>query len=314
MNLAHLHLLLNHFPTIGTVVALGLLAAAMFTKSVELRRASLVIVLLISIVSIAAYVTGNAAEEILASGPEDPSASLVARHEDAAMLGLIFMEIAGAIAWFGLWNYRRRGVLSERHVVAAFLVSLVSFGLMSRAAVLGGDIVHAEIREASALAAMSQGEDVVGWVDSMGLWVIERTWVWPAAETLHFIGMWMLFAIVLIVNLRILGFLRAIPYAALHRLLPWAVLAFAMNVVTGMLFFIAAPSQYTQNVSFHAKVVLMVVAGAAAIYYTIFDDVWSLDADSEAKLFSKVIAVSTMLLWFGVIYFGRMLPFLGNAF
>jgi hypothetical protein len=304
---------LNHFPTIGTVVALGLLAAAMFTRSVELKRASLVIVLLIAIVSIAAYVTGNAAEEILAD-TEEPSAPLVARHEDAAMLALIFMEIAGAIAWFGLWNHRRRGVLRESHVVAAFLVALVSLGLMSRAAALGGDIVHAEIREAPALAAMSQGEDVVGWVDSMGLWVIERTWVWPAAEALHFIGLWMLFAIVLIVNLRMVGFLRGIPYSALHRLLPWAVLSFAMNVVTGMLFFIAAPSQYTQNVSFHAKIVLMVVAGSAAIYYTIFDDVWSLDADSEARLSSKVIAVSTTLLWLGVIYFGRMLPFLGNAF
>lgn len=314
MNLAHLHLLLNHFPTIGTVVALGLLGSALYSRSLELKRAALVIVLIISVLSIAAYVTGNAAEEVLSAGSGNPSAALVARHEDAAMLALIFMEIAGAVAWFGLWKHRRTGVLAHSNVVAVFVVSLVSFLLMSRAAVMGGDIVHAEIREAAALNVMAQGEDVVGWVDSMGLWVIERTWVWPAAETLHFIGMWMLFAIVLVVNLRMLGMMKAIPYAALHRLLPWAVLSFGTNVVTGMLFFIAAPSQYTQNISFHAKIALMVVAGATAVYYTIFDDVWSLEEKASAPLVTKVIAVSTILLWFGVIYFGRMLPFLGNAF
>jgi hypothetical protein len=224
------------------------------------------------------------------------------------------MEIAGAVAWFGLWKYRRTGSLAHSHVIAVFLVSLVSFGLMSRAAVMGGDIIHAEIRETAAMDAMNQGGEVTGWVDSMGIWVIERTWVWPAAETLHFIGMWMLFGIVLLVNLRMLGLMKAIPYAALHRLLPWAVLSFAMNVVTGMTFFIAAPFQYTQNISFHAKVVLMVIAGATAIYYTIFDDVWSLEAESDAPFSAKVVAVSTTVLWLGVIYFGRMLPFIGNAF
>jgi hypothetical protein len=60
--------------------------------------------------------------------------------------------------------------------------------------------------------------------------------------------------------------------------------------------------------------VLMVIAGATAIYYTIFDDVWSLEAESDAPFSAKVVAVSTTVLWLGVIYFGRMLPFIGNAF
>jgi hypothetical protein len=43
MNLAHVHLLLNHFPTIGMIVGLGLFVGAIVAKSEDLKRASLVV-------------------------------------------------------------------------------------------------------------------------------------------------------------------------------------------------------------------------------------------------------------------------------
>ncbi|MNC91288.1 hypothetical protein D3C83_75210 [compost metagenome] len=67
----------------------------------------------------------------------------------------------------------------------------------------------------------------------------DRTWLWPASESLHFIGMWLLFGIVLFVNLRMLGLFRSWSFAAVHRLLPWAALGFAMNTITGMGFITA---------------------------------------------------------------------------
>ena len=48
----------------------------------------------------------------------------------------------------------------------------------------------------------------------------------------------------LLVDLRMLGFLKGIPYSTLHRLLPWGVLGFGINVVTGILFFIGAPPDF----------------------------------------------------------------------
>ena len=42
-NLAHLHLLLNHFPTVGFSVGLGLYLVGLFRKSDDLKRAGLVI-------------------------------------------------------------------------------------------------------------------------------------------------------------------------------------------------------------------------------------------------------------------------------
>ena len=43
MNFAHLHLLLNHFPIIGTIVGLGLFLLSLVGKNEDLRRSSLII-------------------------------------------------------------------------------------------------------------------------------------------------------------------------------------------------------------------------------------------------------------------------------
>ena len=61
MNLAHLHLLLNHFPTIGFGIGIGLFFVSLFAKSEELKRASLVILFLIAVIAIPTYLTGAAA-------------------------------------------------------------------------------------------------------------------------------------------------------------------------------------------------------------------------------------------------------------
>ena len=53
MNLAHAHLLLNHFPTIAFGVGLGLLVGGIYVASDELKRASLVILFMTSVLSIA---------------------------------------------------------------------------------------------------------------------------------------------------------------------------------------------------------------------------------------------------------------------
>ena len=63
MNLPHVHLLLNHFPIIGTIIALALFLFALIGKSDDLKRASLVIFAGIALLSIPTYMSGNGAEE-----------------------------------------------------------------------------------------------------------------------------------------------------------------------------------------------------------------------------------------------------------
>jgi hypothetical protein len=83
--------------------------------------------------------------------------------------------------------------------------------------------------------------------------------------------------------------------------------------VTGMLFFAAAPGQYTKNPAFFWKVIFLMLACANTLYFT-FDKTWMQEADREAPALSKVLVVTALALWFGVMYWGSMLPFIGNAF
>ena len=63
MNLAHVHLLLNHVPTIGTAVALGLLVISFFRRNDDLRRVTLEVFFVIAVLTIPAYLSGVSAQQ-----------------------------------------------------------------------------------------------------------------------------------------------------------------------------------------------------------------------------------------------------------
>ncbi len=196
------------------------------------------------------------------------------------------------------------------------ILTWVSFGLMARASNLGGEIRHAEIRASQGTvtpaAPVPQESPALG--RAVGSFVTDTPWMWPTCETLHFVGLSLLCGVVFLVDLRVLGVMRGVSFASLHRLLPWAALGFGLNVVTGMLFFVGIPGQYIHNPSFYWKIGLVMLAGANALYFTILDEPWSLGPGEDAPLTAKIAAASAMVLWVGVMYCGSMLPFLGNAF
>ena len=308
MDLAHIHLLLNHFPVIGIIIGGGLFLISLITKSDDLKRASLVVLVGIALIAIPTYMSGNGAQEAIRSVP-GISKSLIETHEGTALVALGFMEVTGAFAWLGLWQFRRLARVPNWNLAVILVLTLVSFGLMARASNLGGEIRHAEIRA---------GQETVtpegALARTVGSFVTDTPWMWPTCETLHFVGLSLLCGVVFLVNLRVLGVVRGVSFASLHRLLPWAALGFGLNIGTGMLFFVGIPGQYIHNAAFYWKIGLAMLAGANAVYFTIFDEPWSLGPGEDAPLTAKIAAASAVVLWVGVMYCGSMLPFLGNSF
>ena len=88
VNLAHLHLLLNHVPTIGFAIGIGLLGAvARPRQSKDLRRASFRDAsLVVALIGIPVYLSGNAAHFILRN-TGDVSAGLVVAHQQRGDAG-----------------------------------------------------------------------------------------------------------------------------------------------------------------------------------------------------------------------------------
>jgi len=317
MDLIHVHLLLNHFPTVGFVIGLMLFVTSLAAKNNELRRVSLVLFVAIALVTIPAYVSGNAAEEVLCPGGAkvtvcaDPSVSnsLIQTHEGAALLAFAAIILTGAFSWLGLWQMRRTSRAENWNLAVILLLSLVAFGLAARAANIGGEIRHPEMRAAEETVT-PEGH----LARKVGSFVLALPYGWPSLETLHFIGLSLLIGVILLIDLRMLGVMKNVAFPALHRLLPWAILGFGTNLVTGILFFVASPDQYDQNMAFAWKMILVMLAGANALYFTLFDEAWVLKPGDDAPLTAKAVAVSAIALWLGVLYFGSMLPFLGNSF
>jgi uncharacterized membrane protein len=312
MNLVHVHLLLNHFPTIGMVVGLGLFVMALVAKSDDLKRASLAIFFFIALIAIPVFTTGTAAQLAL-QDTAGVSKTMIETHKDAAFVAIAFMELTGVLAWLGLWQYRRLSRVPQGTLTAVLLAGLVTFGLMSQVAYIGGHIRHPETFSGPAPVETATADPTLAGV--IGSAMVNEKWCWAASETVHFIGLSLLFGVVLLLDLRMLGFLMGIPFSTLHRLLPWGILGFGVNVVTGLFFFIGAPVNfYVTNATFFWKMALILVAGANAMYFTVFDQPWRVGAGDTPPMVAKLAAASGIALWVGVIFCGQMLPFLGHSF
>jgi len=313
-DLAHVHLLINHFPTIGTILGLGLLLLSFIRKNDHLKKVSLEVLFLIALATLPVYVSGQAAAETL-KGQSGVSADAIMAHNDAALASFIMMEITGFFAWLVLWRMRRIGWPTTGLTYAVLVLSVLTVAAVARAANIGGDIRHPEISggQYAGLFGQSSGTPLIS-AAAIKDFVLQHPFVWPTCETLHFLGMSLMFGVLLIVNLRLVGWLRGMSFASVHRLLPFGLMGFGINFITGMFFFIAASEQYTQNVAFHYKVILLILAGVNYLVLTVYDEAWALPASADAPLSGKLLGASALVLSIGVMYFGRMLPFIGNAF
>lgn len=156
MNIAHLHLMLNHFPVVGSVIVALLLALALYRRSDELGRASLLLAGLVGAASVVVYFTGGPAEELVERLP-GVSEAITEQHEEAALVATIVVAALGALSLIALAMHRGRRALSRRTTGAALALALVACGVMGYTAFLGGQVRHTEIRSGAVTAQAGAG-------------------------------------------------------------------------------------------------------------------------------------------------------------
>lgn len=113
---------------------------------------------------------------------------------------------------------------------------------------------------------MTEGE-VLHWIKELplGAAVRESRWLFAMGETLHFIGLCLMVGGLLIVDLRLLDFVRGVPMRAALAFLPFVIVGFAINLATGIEFFITDPFMYWPNPAFKLKLTLIMLAGLNAL-------------------------------------------------
>jgi len=141
--------------------------------------------------------------------------------------------------------------------------------------------------------------------------LMRTSWAWPVCETLHFTGLCFLFGTIGIFDLRLLGVAKRVPIAALHRLVPWGVAGYLVNVTTGSMFLLTEPDQYVFNTAFHFKMLFMALAGlnVAMFYLRVFREIRPIGAGGDLPRAAKLAGGASLLLWVGVMVCGRLLTF-----
>src|SRR5262245_37095255 len=305
MNLAHLHIMLNHVPSLGSIAGLLLLAAGIYKKDEAIKQFAYGVLVLITMAVLPTYISGAEAQRIVEKSPTY-SAGMVQMHQNAAMITLLIMTAAGMFAWFGLWQYRRHSRSGSLTTMATLLATMAAVSAVLVTASIGGKISHQEIRE----PADSLVTEAVGWRMPIERFVNDQAFVWPTLEMIHYVGMAFLFGVSTILLFRMLGIMKGISFPALHRLLPIAIVGFVLNTITGMIFFAASPQLYLGKQGFHIKILGILLATVPLLYFTMFDKPWKVQADDTVPAAVKIAAVATFLLVVAVMIYGRFLPWL----
>ena len=141
----------------------------------------------------------------------------------------------------------------------------------------------------------------------------ESLYLFPLIESVHVIGLTMVFGTIAIIDLRLLGM------ASTHRpfsrmasdIMKWTWTAFAVTVTTGLLMFSTNAGVYYHNFYFRSKMAMLACAGINIVIFelTAIRSVSRWDRDPAAPRSGKTVAVVSLVVWISVIFLGRWVGF-----
>lgn len=131
---------------------------------------------------------------------------------------------------------------------------------------------------------------------------------YPLVNAAHILATGGLVAIVLLLDLRVLGAFSSLPREPFVRVLRGtALLAFALAVVTGIALFSVRAQDYAENPAMLAKFALLALAGLNFLAFVRLFQA----GPAQERMAAKALAVLSMALWPAVLVAGRFIGFVG---
>jgi hypothetical protein len=137
----------------------------------------------------------------------------------------------------------------------------------------------------------------------------QSSWLFPLIEAIHLLGLGVIGGAVLIVNLRLLGLgLRRQSAAQLARdAQPWLIGSLLLMIFTGSLLFLSEAIKCYYHEAFWFKMASLFLA--IVFTFTIQRKVILADGTQLRPVWSKVVALVSVILWSGVGFGGRWIGF-----
>jgi hypothetical protein len=135
--------------------------------------------------------------------------------------------------------------------------------------------------------------------------LLSSTWAYPALEVLHLAGVALLLGNLVLLELRVFGWGRALPVRELARLaLTLAAVGFGLAALSGLLMFAAQAAELIANRAFTLKMLLLLAAACNAGWFHGRASLDKLDALARAQM------VLSTLIWLAVLGCGRWIAYL----
>lgn len=153
----------------------------------------------------------------------------------------------------------------------------------------------------------------IEWVaaSSLSHAISTSTWAFAVTESIHLLALSVIGGAVLIVDLRLLGFgIKAQPLEAVARdAWPWFVGSWTVMIVTGVLLFVSEPQKLYYSTPFAVKMLSLVLGTIFAV--TARRKVTLAEEGRVPPFLMKLVAITSLALWFGVGAGGRWIGFSG---
>ena len=145
MNDAHLHMIVNHFPIIGTIFGLGILISGMILKNNSVKNTAYVLFIVAAIFAAFSMGTGEGAEELVEDMPT-VGKQIIHEHEEMAEKLALVLYVLGVISLGGLFLNYKKHAKAKLVSYAAVVIAVVGVFFAQQTGTSGGEIRHTEIR------------------------------------------------------------------------------------------------------------------------------------------------------------------------
>lgn len=148
MNDAHLHMVVNHFPIVGTIVAIGILIAGLLNKNQSIINTAYVLFIIGAVFGILSMNTGEGAEELVEDMP-GIGWKIIHEHEELAEKMALLLDVLGILSLVGFYFQYKNNPKQKLVSYLLLVLSIASLFVIQKVGTSGGEIRHTEIRNDS---------------------------------------------------------------------------------------------------------------------------------------------------------------------
>ena len=161
MNDAHLHMVVNHFPIIGTILGLGILITGIILKNNTVKSTAYVLFVIAAIFAAFSMGTGEGAEELVEDMPS-VGKQIIHEHEEMAEKLAIVLYALGVISLAGLFLNYKKNAKAQLVSYVALIIAIAGVFFAQQTGTTGGEIRHTEIRANAVPTAGSEQNATTG--------------------------------------------------------------------------------------------------------------------------------------------------------